>query len=631
MNEDDVKALLVYACGFFSNMGNYRGFGDVKIVPALDKEKVSALVSGLTDERLSGLWDRIKDKMYSLEQPELRLGFAPTGVTTYHSENVTKQDAELIAQFTKEKKYEAWNSRLFKRESSGDGDGTPTFDIRLASVNQSEVSPPELFQGVQIRRCGGDYAKLLQYVNKSLTRAKEFAANGEQVAMLERYVESFTTGDVDAHKDGSRHWIKDKGPSIETYIGFIENYRDPDGVRSEFEGFVSAVNKNMSRKFAALVAQAPELLKLLPWDAAYETDVFLRPDFTSLDVISFGSSGIPAGINIPNYDEIRQHEGFKNVSLGNVIKAFPKIKIPFLSQEDAELIYKYHHAAFEVQVGLHELLGHGSGKMFKKNGDGTFNFDRATVKDMETGGPITSWYEEGETWGSKFKYLSSAYEECRAEAVGYCLCTYRHILEIFGYSGDEGQTVKYVNWLSELRAGLLGLEFYSPETGNWGQAHCYARWVLLRVSLEAAGDFVSIEEVTAEDGKPDLKFRIDQDKIDSVGLSATMAFLRKLQLYKATGDFAKGKELFERYGAVDEQSLHWRDIVIDRRRPRTMFVQCNTALKADEQDVELKSYPETFEGIITSNLERFGDPALLEAVLEQADVDSQYFTRYWSA
>ena len=72
---------MVYWSAFLANMGNYRGFGDQKFIPALEKNKLNELVVNTTafksEKDLVSIWDNIKDKMFSLEKNELALGFAP--------------------------------------------------------------------------------------------------------------------------------------------------------------------------------------------------------------------------------------------------------------------------------------------------------------------------------------------------------------------------------------------------------------------------------------------------------------------------------------------------------------------------------------------------------------------------
>lgn len=57
------------------------------------------------------------------------------------------------------------------------------------------------------------------------------------------------------------------------YRRFIETYTDPFAARAEFEGFVSLVNKEQSRKFEALVDSAAHLIKDLPWGHEFEGEL----------------------------------------------------------------------------------------------------------------------------------------------------------------------------------------------------------------------------------------------------------------------------------------------------------------------------------------------------------------------
>jgi dipeptidyl-peptidase III len=561
-------------------------------------------------------WEKFHDQIYeSKNVAYMHLGYPDAGhLSTYYpdSPDITKEEITLVSKFLEGKELLPENTRIRKTK-----DG---FEVLIASaeidpssqdrdISESVWDLEGKLAGKKLSLKFGDYSKEMDKIAVAVEKAKEYAANDTEKSMMTEYSKSFRSGSSQAYKDSQRFWIKDKGPMVESDLGFVETYRDPHGIRGEWEGFVAMVNKERTALFSKLVNAATDLIPKLPWSKEFEKDKFLRPDFTSLEVLSFAGSGIPAGINIPNFDDIRQNEGFKNVSLGNVLSAkAPNEKIPFIKDSDLEIYQKNRDAAFEVQVGLHELLGHGCGKLLEETSPGEFNFDKANPPiNPLTNKPITSWYKNRETWSSVFGPIASSYEECRAECVAMALSCDFGVLEIFGF-GDgkedidsEAGDVLYASYLSMARAGIASLEMWDPKNRKWGQAHSQARFSILRTFLDAGKEFASLDY--EKDDLSDLTVRIERSKITTIGRRAVEKYLQTLHILKATADVEAGTKMYNDITHVDDFFAEKvRPVVLAKKLPRKVFVQANTVVENGK--VILKEYESTPEGMIQSYADR---------------------------
>ena len=619
----EVQEFLEYATQFLGNLGNYKGFGDVKFIPRCAPETIQTIASKIPEGK--NLCEKCLSAIYAdTKRPGLmHFGFPGEGhISCYYpdSPDITKQEITQVGEFLSKKKLLPENTRLRKTK---DGYYEVLIASGLSSPHEyTDVSTPfdsgDLtwsigegpLKGARLTLVFADHQEQMGKASTNIERAGLYAANENQKKMMDEYARSFSSGSLNAFKESQKLWVKDLGPDVECNIGFVETYRDPAGVRGEWEGFVAMVNKERTAAFQRLVAAAPSMIPKLPWSSDFEKPVFHPPDFTSLEVLSFCGSGIPAGINIPNDDQIRQDYGFKNVSLGNVLGAKePNEPIPFIHPSDLTTYTENRDAAFEVQVGIHELLGHGTGKLLRETSPGNYNFDHSNPPiSPVTNNPITTHYAPDETYSSLFGDLASSYEECRAECVAMALSCDFEILKIFGFGNGETDInskagdVLYASYLSMARAGILALEYWDPKSKKWGQIHMQARFGILRTFIEAGDEFCVLNY--AEPDLSDLTIRLDRNKILTHGRPAVEKVLQKLHVYKSCGDVRSARQLYDEMTGVegDFWAKEVRGVVLAKKRPRKVFVQANTVEK--DGKVELREYEATMEGMVRSWAER---------------------------
>jgi len=390
------------------------------------------------------------------------------------------------------------------------------------------------------------------------------------------------------------------------------------GVRAEWEAWVAVVDKELSRSFASLVDCAPELLPRLPWGPAFEKPRFIKPDFTAIDVLAYGTSGVPLGINLPNYDDVREASGFKNVSLSNILRAVvPKDKVKFLSDEASDFYKKTFGSAWDIGVGIHELLGHGSGRVLVEG-----SFDPEKVISPLTGKPVTTWYKAGQTYDSVFKARASPMEECRAESVSLVLSVEPEVLRCFGLNPDEKEggchDTTYANFVMMLHSGLCGLDTYASSSKKWLQAHAQARFAILtflmKASREAAartGKKPAVQIVITEDRK-DIRLEVDRSQVMDVLLPAAKELVLKLQVYRATADIEGASRFWDDVTNVDLSDPDMAtiyEVVQKNHKPRRLFVQPLTQIEGST--ARLINFAPSVVGMIESYQARFpNDDAL---------------------
>ncbi|KAL2042866.1 hypothetical protein N7G274_004626 [Stereocaulon virgatum] len=265
------------------------------------------------------------------------------------------------------------------------------------------------------------------------------------------------------------------------------------------------------------------------------------------------------------------------------------------------------------QVGIHELLGHGTGKNLRETAPGVYNFNHASPPiNPITERPITTYYKPNQTYSSVFGPLASTYEECRAECVAMALSCDFNILKIFGFDTGKGDIdmsskagdVLYTSYLSMARAGIMAMEFWDPKSKKWGQIHMQARYGILKTFLTAGHGFCVLDY--ENDDLSDLTIKLDRSKILSHGRPAVERVLRLLHLFKCTADIESAREFYDGELTCVEGPF-WaekvREQVLKKKTPRKVFVQANTVL-GEGGKVELREYEATCEGMIRSWAER---------------------------
>jgi len=402
------------------------------------------------------------------------------------------------------------NSRLTKSP-----DGKLVEEVYRAGTSDKKVPP-------------GRYAEFLKKANGYLDKALAVAEPGQDkvIANLIRYYE---TGDPKDWIDFGIAWVQNN-PPVDFANGFIEVYRDARAAKGTSQSFVTVTDQKLNQLMTKLASNAQYFEDHAPWAEQYKKQGVQPPLAKAVEsVIETGDFHVnTVGDNLPNENEIREKYGSKSFLFTGSSRSIARaagwgaLEEFAATPEEVAITKKHGEEASDLMTALHEVIGHGSGKLNPKLQGGS----EAYLKE----------------------YFSTL-EEARADLMALWNIFDPKLQELgLVSSPDVGKAMYY----SAVRVGITQLQRI-PQGDTIEEDHQRNRQLIVNYIMDKTGAIEKVER----NGKTYLLLKDFDAMHKGVGM-----LLAELMRIKAEGDYAAIKALVDRYGVHFDPKL--RDQVTAR-------------------------------------------------------------------
>jgi dipeptidyl-peptidase-3 len=385
----------------------------------------------------------------------------------------------------------------------------------------------------EVYRTTGRYGPQIQTIVGHLRDALAIAPP-PMARALDRLIRFYETGEERDRIAYDIAWVEDRDSPIDTINGFVENYLDARGVKGAWEGIVCYVNRAKTESLQRLAEAAPWFEERLPIDAEWRRRDVVGVTARAIDVIvETGDAGpvTAVGINLPNDQSVRERHGSKSVSLANINEAYDESQPAAFRREfcwsadELARAERWSALASEVTTAIHEVLGHGSGR----------------VADHLGGQPQLVLKEQ-----------YSAIEEARADLVALYFVPEPRIAELGLLPAAHQTEIVLAEYEAYARTALVQLrrvrEGTSLEEDHMRNRQMIVHWILKNTKAI---------EVRIRDGRTFYVVVDAKAFHDGVG-----RLLRDVQRIKSQGDYPRARALFEEYGIYFDAAL--RDEIVRR-------------------------------------------------------------------